>query len=153
MTIEPALISATTALVAVVVSPIVSIYVAKRQIRASVVSANRQKWIDQLRECLAELLTALRFLNLRKKEPFGIDGDEWLDRFQRAHQLSSKVALLLNPEEPDHKALNTMLRDAGKVLLSHADDDSKQLGAITERILEQSQAILKREWERVKRGD
>jgi hypothetical protein len=29
----------------------------------------------------------------------------------------------------------------------------QKLVALTERILEQSQAILKREWERVKRGD
>ena len=153
MTIEPAVISAITALVAVIASPIVSIYVAKRQIRASVVSANRQKWIDQLRDCLAELLTALRFLNLRRDGSVALAQHEWVERFQRAFQLSSKVSLLLNPNETDHRALHAMLREAGGLLLDNADDRSEKLVAITERILEQSQAILKREWERVKRGD
>lgn len=152
MTIEPALISATTALVAVVVSPIVAIYVAKRQIRASVVSANRQKWIDQLRDCLAELITALRFLNLRRDGSVALEPHEWLERYQRAFLLSSKVALLLNPQENDHMALHAALKEAGSLLLSN-NDDRQQIVAVTQRILEQSQAILKREWERVKSGD
>ena len=45
--------------VAVVAGPIVSYRIAKRQILASVVSANRQKWIDELRSDLAELIVAL----------------------------------------------------------------------------------------------
>jgi hypothetical protein len=47
---DTALISSLTALAAVVFAPIVSIYVAKRQIRASVVSVNRQAWINRLRD-------------------------------------------------------------------------------------------------------
>jgi len=152
VTIEPALISATTALVAVIVSPIVSIYVAKRQIRASVVSANRQKWIDQLRECLAELIAALRFLNLRRDGSVALSQDKWIERYERAFLLTSKVALLLNPQEDDHRALHAALQEAGSLLLSN-DDDRKKIVPITQRILEQSQAILKREWERVKSGD
>jgi ABC-type transport system involved in cytochrome bd biosynthesis fused ATPase/permease subunit len=55
-------ISAITALVAVIVSPIISIYIAKRQVHASVVSANRQKWIDSLRDQLADLITGVHVL-------------------------------------------------------------------------------------------
>jgi len=42
-------ISAITALVAVVCSPIVSVYITKRQIPASIVSSNRQKWDRQFK--------------------------------------------------------------------------------------------------------
>jgi len=150
MTIDAATISATTALVAVVVSPIVSVYVAKRQIRAAVVSANRQAWINQLREALAELVTGLRFLHLRSQ---GLEApqEQWLDGYQRTFHLTSKIALLLNLTEADHRELHATIKQAGELLTGPANEE--QLFAVTDRILEQSQAILKREWERVKRGD
>jgi len=50
MSFEPAIVSAITALVAVIVSPLVSIIVAKNQISASVVSSSRQVWINRLRD-------------------------------------------------------------------------------------------------------
>lgn len=43
------LVSACTALVASVVGPFVTLAVAKRQFNATVLSANRQKWIETLR--------------------------------------------------------------------------------------------------------
>jgi hypothetical protein len=126
VTIEPALTSAITALVAVIVSPIVSIYVAKRQIRAAVVSANRQKWVDQLRNRIAELIAALRFLNLRRDGSVTLTQDEWIERFQHVLQLSSMVVVLLNPQEEDHKALHAALQEAGSLLLSTSDDPQPQ---------------------------
>jgi len=153
MTVDPAAISATTALVAVVLSPVVSIYVARRQIRASVVSANRQAWINQLREALAELVTSLRFLNLRRDGSLALEEGEWIERYQRAFHLTNKVVLLLNPGESDHQDLRAAIKQAGELLLDNAGDRGQKLVATTDRIVAQSQAILKREWERVKRGD
>ena len=49
------LIVATTALTASVLGPFVTLTVARRQFRATVVSSNRQKWIDTFRDRLAEL--------------------------------------------------------------------------------------------------
>ena len=49
------LISACTALVASIAGPVVTLMVAKRQFSANVLSANRQKWIDALREALADI--------------------------------------------------------------------------------------------------
>ena len=40
---------ALTALVAVIISPIISIYVVRKQFRASVISPNRQNWINEFR--------------------------------------------------------------------------------------------------------
>lgn len=48
-------ISAATALVASILGSIVTIRVAKRQFNANVLSANRQKWIEMLRDIVAEL--------------------------------------------------------------------------------------------------
>jgi hypothetical protein len=47
---------AVIALVAVFVGPFVSILVARRQIKASLVSANRQAWIKELRSTLADCI-------------------------------------------------------------------------------------------------
>jgi hypothetical protein len=53
------LVSACTALVASIVGPMVTLSVAKRQINASVLSANRQRWIESLRDLVAELISLM----------------------------------------------------------------------------------------------
>lgn len=147
------LISALTALVAVIVSPIVSIYIARRQVRASVVSSNRQKWIDQLRDQLAELITSIRFLNLHRFMS-NICETEWIERFQRTFLTESKINLLLNPNEEDHVTLSKTIREAVTAMLAEAKTkDSKKVVELTDSIVKQSQMILKREWQRVKAGD
>ena len=49
------LITATTALVASIMSPFVTLSVARRQFRANVISTNRQRWIETFRDRLSEL--------------------------------------------------------------------------------------------------
>src|ERR1700743_789666 len=55
--IDPSLIglvSAATALVASITGPLVTLYIGRAQIRASVRSANRQRWIDAFRELISQ---------------------------------------------------------------------------------------------------
>ena len=47
------LVSASTALVASIIGPIVTLTVARRQYNATVISTSRQKWIEALRDTLA----------------------------------------------------------------------------------------------------
>lgn len=142
-----------TALIAVIVSPIVSIYVAKRQIRASVVSTSRQKWIDSLRDQLAEFIAAAHVMGLHRGLNM-IETPEFNSRLEQLRLIESKVLLLLNPNEADHKVLAATI---GALIpqLFGGDELSKRKVAkeALPRITEQSQSILKREWERVKRGD
>jgi len=53
------LVSAATALVASVVGPLVTLAVARRQFNATVISANRQKWIEALRDLLSHLAQSI----------------------------------------------------------------------------------------------
>src|SRR5262245_22896892 len=53
------LISACTALVACISGPLVTLKVGKRQFNATVLSANLQKWIETLRDHVAELVALL----------------------------------------------------------------------------------------------
>ena len=53
------LVSASTALVASIIGPIVTLTVARRQYNATVISTSRQKWIEALRDTLAELISLI----------------------------------------------------------------------------------------------
>lgn len=53
------MVSAATALVASIVGPLVTLSVGKRQFAATVLSGKRQRWIDLLRESLADLVSQL----------------------------------------------------------------------------------------------
>lgn len=53
------LISACTALVASIAGPSVTLLAARRQSNANVLSANRQKWIETLRDAIAEFISLL----------------------------------------------------------------------------------------------
>jgi hypothetical protein len=155
------LISACTALVASVVGPIVTLTVAKRQINANVLSANRQKWIDSLRDMLAELISLLVggwVITSRGTEkgdgPLGaIAADRALEeKLERIVLVQWKIRLLINPSEPDHQELHRTIDAAVARLSSDEPGSSDQLRADIEKITTLAQAILKREWQRVKRG-
>lgn len=146
-------ISAVIALVAVVVGPIVSVYITKRQIHASVVSSNRQKWIDNLRDQLSEVITSIRILSLHRSLE-KIENSELNDRIEKLVLLEAKINLLLNPNEADHKTLSGTIRKAIDTI-GAGNEREKRMDAqeLLKSLLSQSQFVLKREWERVKRGD
>ena len=54
------LVSACTALVASIIGPVITLTVARRQFNATVISTNREKWIETLRDSLAELIALIR---------------------------------------------------------------------------------------------
>jgi hypothetical protein len=60
------LVSACTALVASVAGPLAMLRVSRRQFDATVLSSSRQRWIDQLRDLLAELMSQLAGLSVLK---------------------------------------------------------------------------------------
>ena len=153
MAIDIPLISALTALVAVIVGPIVSVYVAKRQIKASVVSSSRQKWIDNLREQLSEIITGIRFLGVHSSLDLTSE-TEFRERLQKLLLVETKVNLLLNPNESDHQELARNLHLAIEKIFAGSERE-KRVGviALIDLVTEQSQKILKREWQRVKSGE
>ena len=54
------IISALTALAAVILAPLVSIYVVRKEVNAQVISTNRQVWINRLRDELAHFIRDVR---------------------------------------------------------------------------------------------
>ena len=62
-----AFLTACTALIASVAGPIVSMLVSRQQIRASVISNNRERWVEALPDCLAEYVGLLLSAALAKQ--------------------------------------------------------------------------------------
>ena len=154
------LISACTALVASIAGPFVTLIVAKRNFNATVLSANRQKWIESLRETLAELISLLMTALVVKEKWKGnwhggrgalIAEPALLDKLQRMVLVQTKMRLLLNPNEGDHQRLYQSL-DAARKRLQSEESQESETEADIEAITTLAQAILKREWLRVKHG-
>jgi len=155
------LVSACTALTASIVGPIVTLKVARRQFNATVLSGNRQKWIEALRDTLAELISLLATALVIKSKW----KDKWeggrgplnaepalLDKFERIVLTQAKIQLLINPVDPDHQQLDRAVDVAARRLQSEEALDSETEQDIRS-IVALGQSILKREWQRVKKGD
>lgn len=161
-------ISATTALVAVAVSPFVSWKIAKRQINASNVSSKRQVWIDELRKDVAEALALLSRIEELKRPNPELTPQEQLDVFDkrmeaqlRAIELLMQIKLRLNPNEQDHndlvKAFQSLNNASSDPQPGETEEDRRRLQAefasARDNVLAVTQKILKSEWNRVRRGE
>lgn len=154
------LVSACTALVASIVGPVVSLDVAKRQFAATAISANRHRWIETLRDELAELISLLALALVVKSKW----KDKWeqgrgplnsepalLEKFERIVLAQSKIQLLINPNDEDHQRLGKAI-DVATGRLRSEDALDTETEADIRTIVSLAQEILKREWQRVKRG-
>ena len=154
------LVSVCTALVASIAGPLATLRLSRRQFNATVLSTGRQKWIDSLRDLLADLMSQLAGLSVLKGGWTG----EWngglgllrtdpalVARVERLVLVRWKIRLMLNLNEADHEELDRLIGGAVQRLRDEptrgADTD-----ADIENISRQAKGILKREWERVKRG-
>ncbi|RTZ71871.1 MAG: hypothetical protein DSZ00_09570 [Gammaproteobacteria bacterium] len=116
MSLEPAVVSAVTALVAVIVGPLVSVYVAKNQINASVVSTNRQTWINRLRDELATLVGIVHHLPSAHANE-SISTDTAIAEYGKFVEKFQVVKLLINPKEADHQELIRLIESANKKII------------------------------------
>lgn len=154
MSFEPAVVSAVTALVAVILGPLVSIFVAKNQINASVVSSNRQAWINRLRDELATLVAIIHHLPSAHANG-SVSTDDAITEYGRFVEHLQVIKLLINPKETDHQELVRLIESASSKIIGSINDkhaNASEFEDTGQRIVMQSQIVLKREWERVKNG-
>lgn len=151
-------ISALGAIVGVVIGSIVSFLIARQQFKATVISANRQTWINTLRDCIADFQTkakiaatetnlASHIIGAAAVDPKGFDEALKTMRF-----LVNRVALLINPKEADHAQLLSLLRELENFCINGDTSDHATQERLQSSITSAGQTVLKREWERVKRG-
>jgi hypothetical protein len=147
-----AMVAAVTALCAVILGPLVSMWAAAKQSRVAVLSANRQAWINSLRELLAECMSTGALIHLAdwSTRPQA----EFEQKMERLSFLISKIRLMLNPKEDDHERLTELLGHLMKSCGGRRGTDAKDRTAgaeVVRELVPLSQTVLKREWERVKR--
>ena len=143
------IIAAATALIAVIVGPIITFRASRNQMLGPM----RQAWINGLRDTVAEY-TAHTCIARWHVLPSANDPSdvqralelEDRNRFQLAYQLKEKIALLINPKETDHQELVRLVESAYTAYVN-GTDTKIALRAIREH----TQMILKREWDVVKK--
>lgn len=154
-----AIISAVTALIASIAGPMVQLSIARRQITANVISVNRQRWIEALRDHTAEFTALLAasavFKMTRQGDTLREVGADLtlLEKVERIVLVQYQIRLLLNPTEADHRQFMDAVDSALKRVQVDADLDMVGLMSDIEAVTQRAQAILKREWLRVKRGE
>ena len=154
------LITATTALVASIMGPFVTLRVARRQFRANVISSNRQKWIETFRDRVSELLSLMNAAQLIKRYSVEswqgglgpVQADLGLtEKFERAYMALAQIRLLTNASDLDHQRLNDALATA-LAHLQHDELREDELAASVEDVIALGRTIIRHEWGRVKRG-
>lgn len=133
--------------------------------KESKTSEFRQAWIDALRQDIAEYISAVRVV-AQDFRVFAAHSHSQEDaiRFQletmSLRQTSSsalaRIRLRVNPEDKDAKLrrLNIDFLAQTKLIQDHlARDEFHESLVVSNRLHEYAAPILKREWERVKRGE
>jgi hypothetical protein len=154
------LITATTALMASILGPFVTLTVARRQFRANVISINRQKWIETFRDRVSELISLMNAAQVIKRHSV----EAWrgglgpvqtnlalTEKFERAYMALAEIRLLTNGSDPEHQRLNDALA-AALTHLQHDELRQDELAASIEDVIALGRTIIRREWGRVKRG-
>jgi hypothetical protein len=154
-----ALVSATTALVSAILGPLISFVVSGRQIRATVISNNRERWLEALRDSVAEyvglLLTAAMVKQgIELDTAKALSGDSDLRRIaERIVVVKNKILLLSNPAEQQAARLCELVEKTYLALASETPQSIATIRAEAEAITQAGRDVLRREWARVKRGE
>lgn len=143
------IIAAATALVAVVVGPLVTIRASKTQMLGPM----RQAWINSLRDTVAEYSARI---HAGKPQPTALLSPDdsvrhaaqvaCAEHVQSTFQLQAKIILLINPNEVEHQELVRLAKSAYEVYFSGRDTEVP-LAALQQH----TQTVLKTEWNVVKK--
>jgi len=152
-------ITASTALIAGIASPIVSISVARRQFKASVISNNRERWIEALREAIAEYISVVASAALIARHATVINGqgayadEEMRKTAERIMLVRTKIVLMTNPTKMSHRDLCQSIEVVHRALVENQVMEPERWRSQLNTITLAGHAVLEAEWARVKRGD
>jgi hypothetical protein len=151
-------VTACTALVSAAAGPLASVVVASRQARVSLISGNRERWIEALRDSIADYVavafSAAALQEARQEAPVAAvrdDPDLWhvVEGVTRAR---TRVLLMLNPAKPGHLELTAAI-DRSYRILAHGSARFEAITPVLDALTSVARSVLKAEWSRVKRGE
>ena len=131
------LLSLVVASLAVFFGPLVSAYIAKKQIVAPL----RQEWTNSLRKLIAEICS-------RSQDYRHIGAESPLDNELRMiFSLSNEIELFLNPSDESHKNLLSHIQSMVMLLKGGLPDDEKKFWEARAKVMKLTKDILVSEWE------
>ena len=151
-------VTACSALVSAAAGPLASVVVASRQARVSLISGNRERWIEALRDSIADYvaiaLSAATLQEATQEAPVAAVRDDpqlWhvVEAVARAR---TRVLLMLNPSEAGHLELSAAI-DRSYRILAHGGAGLERIAPVLDALTDAGRSVLKAEWSRVKRGE
>lgn len=160
-----AAISALTALLAVIIGPLVTLYIARKQIYASTVSSNRIRWVEDLRmniadfmQSFAELYVILEDINAERTRPTPNKEKLRQLRQERRKAVSTVsksrylIMLKINFSEKNHSELARKIEESFQITRDLMSRNSViGLKSYGEEIRVIARKVLKDEWNRAKK--
>lgn len=145
------ILSLIIAVFAVFFGPLISIFITKKTLQInskiaskSLISPIRQQWINDLRNIISEIIAKSSYYCVAGTE------DRKDKEYYRITELEMKINLLINPKEEDHKKLINLIKEMIENLYIGNQVAESIFWKKHKEVIELSQTILKREWERVK---
>jgi len=166
---------AIVAIISMIVGPLLQWRIAKRQADlqerlakrqvADSIAARRQAWINDLRADIARLLMLDAMLteiqqheNDEKSESEkSKELEAYLEALRESEEVTQRIVLRLNPKEDAHIELEDSMEElermSQKIDGNSSDQEKQARKDVKRKVIDQTRAILKSEWERVKRGE
>lgn len=123
-----------------IINLIYNLRAGKRNAFVNTVTSERIKWISKVRENMSKLLALSG--NLKWNPP-----SEATELWRELEQLRTEIRLQLNPKDPEDKEIERLL---GRLPSSKQRMSNEDYLALQEGITTSTQALLKREWDKVK---
>jgi len=143
---------ALVALASAIVGPWVALTIARRQIQANVVSGNRLRWIERLRDETSHFLALVNVVGISNEgyQPL-LPEPKAIEYVEQILSRKAVIELLLNPNEKEHNDFLTAVNNLTEHCLSgDAEFGKSQRHELSDQVLRLAKPIMKIEWERVK---
>lgn len=152
------------ALLAVVVGPAIQFFINRKQIRtqletvnktlkAEVRSANRQSWINDLRNTISDFISLVYTFSLQNEET---EHTEQKIIFRELMMLKSKIELMLNPGKKDQKEIIDLINKITSNLAEKPKTEEEKKNFLSDFIdsltdlSSKSQKLFSLHWKKVK---
>jgi hypothetical protein len=120
------------------------------------VSDFRQAWIDALRSDIAAVITHAQSIHGAYLAGHPSKAELWRsvrEDFVGVNEAWARIRLRLNPKEEPSIAVLQVLKEHESVFQGSGPPDLSRLENIDQRLLDTTQAVLKKEWTRVRSGE
>ena len=113
-----------TALLAVILSPLISLHIANRQARLHAIVLDRKDTIKEMRRTFSELVTHLMIVN-GERALGRISHKEATEKLEKAFRLETELSLMLSADIEDHACVLRNITEARNRVFRDLDETFK----------------------------